>query len=196
MRLPLNCTVNYIHDFLSQEDADHLFQEFTRNYRIADCSIVQEINGEQFRSNFGKITVVDQMLYEKNAFPKEIYGTTMTWPDSLQQVKDKVENMTGRTFQFCVCIYYPDGSSGVDFHSDPPAYGDTSVIPSLSLGEKREFLLKEKETGSIYSMTLASGSLLIMGEHCQEKYQHCLPVNPIYKKPRINMTFRQYADRP
>lgn len=193
MRLPLNCTIDYIPGFLSQAEAECLFQEFAQNYRIGDCRIRYDMHGELFESDFGKITVMDKDLFAQGAFPSAIYGTTMVWPRSLLEIKAGVEARVGRSFQFCVCIYYPDGRSGVDFHSDPPAFGDTTVIPSLSLGEEREFLLKEIENGAVYSMELASGSLLVMGEHCQDRYQHCLPINERYKRPRINMTFRQYA---
>ncbi|MBX2873469.1 MAG: alpha-ketoglutarate-dependent dioxygenase AlkB [Saprospiraceae bacterium] len=192
MRIPLNCTLDYYQQFLSTAEATALFQEFESDYTIGNCPIVSEINGEAFRSEFGKITVMDQALYDNEAFPEAIYGTTMPWPRSLQEIKERIEVLTKRKFQFCVCIYYPDGNSGVDFHSDPPAFGDTTVIPSLSLGEERNFLLKEVATETIHEMALASGSLLIMGEHCQERYEHALPIDPSYKKPRINMTFRQF----
>lgn len=192
MRIPLNCTLDYYQHFLTPVEAEALFQEFESDYSIGNCPIVSEVNGKEFRTEFGKITVMDQALYDKNAFPSSIYGMTMPWPSSLKDIKGRIEVLTARKFQFCVCIYYPDGNSGVDFHSDPPAFGDTAVIPSLSLGEERNFLLKEKASEAIHEMVLASGSLLIMGEHCQERYEHCLPVDPIYKKPRINMTFRQY----
>ncbi|NRB46902.1 MAG: alpha-ketoglutarate-dependent dioxygenase AlkB [Saprospiraceae bacterium] len=193
MRLPLNCTLDYWQDFLSPKEADDLFQEFVSAHQIADSFINHTINGENFRSDFGKITVVDQTLYEKDAFPKAIYGKTMIWPASLQLIKERIEKKTQRAFQFCVCIYYPDGNAGVAFHSDPPAYGDTTVIPSLSLGEERHFQLREIKTGVIHEMILNKGSLLVMGEHCQERYEHCLPVDPSYKKARINLTFRQFG---
>ncbi len=192
MRIPLNCTLDYYQDFLSPKEAEALFHEFESDYTIGNCPIVSEVNGKEFRTEFGKITVMDQALYDNNAFPNYIYGTTMPWPSSLQKIKERIEALTDRKFQFCVCIYYPDGHVGVDFHSDPPAFGDTTVIPSLSLGEERNFLLREIATKAIHEMILASGSLLIMGEHCQERYEHCLPVDSSYTKPRINMTFRQY----
>jgi alkylated DNA repair dioxygenase AlkB len=90
-------------------------------------------------------------------------------------------------------IYYPDGNSGLDFHSDHAVFGDTSIIPSVSLGEEREFKFREKESGNEITTTLESGSLIIMGKHCQERYEHRLPINPESNKPRINLTFRKYG---
>ena len=108
-------------------------------------------------------------------------------------VKEKVETYTGHQFETCVCIYYPDGNSGVGYHSDFIAFGDTTLIPSLSLGEDRIFKLREKETLIEHEILLNNGSLIIMGEHCQERYEHSLPENSKYKNPRINLTFRKYG---
>lgn len=73
------------------------------------------------------------------------------------------------------------------------AYGDTSTIPSLSLGEERKFCLREKQTLKVAEVLLKNGSLLIMGKDCQEKYEHALPIDSNYKKGRINITFRKYG---
>ena len=108
-------------------------------------------------------------------------------------LKKSIEKHTGIKFETCVCIFYPNGNSGVDFHSDYIAFGDTTIIPSLSIGEERIFLLREKETGKVNELKLENGSLLVMGEYCQERYEHALPLNSDYKKPRINLTFRKYG---
>ncbi len=83
-------------------------------------------------------------------------------------IKERVENVVGHQFQTCVCVYYPDGNSGVDYHSDSVAYGDTNVIASVSLGQERLFNLREKATQKEHELLLHQGSLLIMGEGCQE----------------------------
>ena len=111
----------------------------------------------------------------------------------MKKLKEKIENFTNRKFEVCVLIYYPDGNSGVDFHSDYVAFGDTSIIPSISLGEEREFKFREKESEVEVSQTLENGSLILMGRYCQKRYEHSLPINPKYKEPRINLTFRKYG---
>ena len=179
---------------MDEEEAMALYQSFTDTHQIAEHKIRMEVNGEVIEQDCGKIIFMDQDLFDADAFPEFIYGKTSVWADLLKPVKEKVEQLTKQIYNFCVAIYYPDGNSGVDFHSDLAVYGDTTIIPSLSLGEEREFQLKEKESGQIHSIDLGDGSLIIMGEFCQQRYEHCLPTNPIYKNGRVNLTFRQFVN--
>lgn len=192
MKLELNCEVEYFKDFLELGLANELFIELIRlvkalNYRP------QTENGEIHHVNFGKIMFVDQDLLDKNIFPEQHWGPTKPWTDKLKTIKELIENHIHQKFQVCVLIYYPDGHSGVDFHSDLVAFGDTSIIPSISLGEEREFIFREIESGNKFVTALEHGSLIIMGEYCQERYEHSLPINPKYKNQRINLTFRKYG---
>lgn len=192
MKLPLNCDVEYISDFLALEDANELFIELRDVIRLTNF-LPQTEDGNKYNVNFGKVMFLDQILLDENRFSEQHWGPTKFWTNKLKSLKEKIENFTNHKFQVCVLIHYPDGNSGVDFHSDYVAYGDTSIIPSISLGEEREFKFREKESGVEISKTLENGSLVIMGKHCQDRYEHSLPINPKYKKPRINLTFRKYG---
>jgi len=192
MKLPLNTNVEYFSDFLTLSDSNELIVELNHiikktNYRP------QTEDGKVYNVNFGKIMFLGQNLLDENKFPEQHWGPTRGWTKELKRLKEKIENFTNQKFEICVLIYYPDGNSGVDFHSDYIAFGDTSIIPSISLGEEREFKFREKESGVEVSQTLENGSLIIMGEHCQDRYEHSLPINPKYKEPRINLTFRKYG---
>ena len=192
MKLQLNCYIEYYKNFLELSLANELFMELISivknlNYRP------QTENGETYNVNFGKIMFLDQNLLDENRFPEQQWGPTKPWTDKLKTVKEQIEILTNQKFQVCVLIYYPDGSSGVDFHSDYVAFGDTSMIPSISLGEKREFIFREIESGNKFITTLENGSLITLGNYCQERYEHSLPINPEYKNPRINLTFRKYG---
>jgi alkylated DNA repair dioxygenase AlkB len=192
MKLPLNCEVEYIEDFLSEESANKLFSEL--------MSIVVKQNfrpsteeGKTYPVNFGKVMFLDKNLIDENRFPEKQWGASNAWTDKLKLVKEQIEKLTNQQFQVCVLIYYPDGNSGVGYHSDYPAFGDTSIIPSLSVGEEREFKFRNKESGDEFCQVLSNGSLTIMGDHCQERYEHSLPINSEYKRPRMNLTFRKYG---
>jgi alkylated DNA repair dioxygenase AlkB len=138
---------------------------------------------------------IDGNLFEEKKFPASIWGPNQIWSDKMTLVKDRVEDYTGHKFETCVCIYYPDGNSGIDYHSDAAAFGDTSIIASVSIGEERVFRLRERETMTVHELLLESGSLLIMGEGCQDRFEHALPLDSNYKKARINLTFRKYGFR-
>jgi alkylated DNA repair dioxygenase AlkB len=192
MKLQLNCEAEYFKDFLEFNLANELFNELINLAENSNYQPQTE-NGEIYNVNFGKIMFMDQNLLDDNKFPEQHWGPTKPWTNKLNRVKELIENHLNQKFQVCVLIYYPDGSSGVDFHSDYIAYGDTSIIPSISLGEEREFIFREIESGDEFVTTLENGSLITMGKYCQERYEHSLPINPEYKNPRINLTFRKYG---
>ncbi|MCW5518142.1 alpha-ketoglutarate-dependent dioxygenase AlkB [Muriicola sp. Z0-33] len=192
MKLPLNCEAEYHSDFLELKEAEDLF--FELNEVMKKISFYpQTVDGKKHNVNFGKLMIIDQYLFDQNRFPEKYWGVTRVWFGKLIKLKEKIEHFTNQKFQVCVLIYYPDGNSGVDFHSDYTAYGDTSIIPSISLGEEREFKFREKESENEFTTRLANGSLIIMGKYCQDRYEHSLPINPDYKNPRINLTFRKFG---
>lgn len=193
MKISLNCELNYIQSFLSKQESESLYKELVDTFKIDSLKTKINFNEETSLSDYGKIMFIDEELLETNAFPEEIWGKTSVWSEKLIDVKNKVEKVANRVFSVCVCIYYPDGNSGVDFHSDFIAFGDTNLIPSLSIGAERAFHLRDKRNFKIHELILEEGSLLIMGKGCQQNYEHSLPVNPKYKKGRINLTFRPYG---
>ncbi len=191
-KLNLNCHLEYFRGFLPIEECQMLYSDLTENYKIAQYN-QKYAAGKIYELDFGKIMFVDHELHERNIFPETLWGKSIPWTNHLKRLKEAVESVTGKRFHVCVCVYYPDGHSGVDYHCDYPAYGDTTVIASISIGQEREFLLREKSSSKETRILLEEGSLLIMGEHCQDRYEHSLPVNPEYLNGRINLTFRQYG---
>ncbi|KGL63803.1 alpha-ketoglutarate-dependent dioxygenase AlkB [Polaribacter sp. Hel1_85] len=193
MKLDLNCNVALFNSFLKNAEAIELYNELLTNSKLTTKFSLLIENGERFEEDYKKMMFIDQNLFGENRFPKSIWGENQVWSPKMKLVKDRIESFTGFSFETCVCIYYPDGSTGVDYHSDYPAFGDTTHIASISIGEERIFLLREKKTQKVDEILLKNGSLLIMGEGCQDKYEHALPLDSNCKKPRINLTFRKYG---
>lgn len=193
MKLPLKCEADYFQNFLTKPESEELYNHLIADFNLKEENSFQLQNGDHIKLNYGKIMFLDEDIYQKNLLPPAVWGNTAVWSEKMTTLKRKVELHTSRKFEVCVCIFYPDGNSGVDFHSDLIAFGDTSYIPSISLGEEREFVLREKENFQEYEINLANGSLIIMGENCQELYEHSLPTNPKYKNGRINLTFRKFG---
>lgn len=191
IQLPINCDLTYYPDFLSDKDNEHLFNYITKNIEFTN-RIINPETGDEFVMDILKCMFLD------TSDPKlmtlhETYGKKYHWPKPLSRIKSYIEEICMTNFDVCVCIYYPDGNSGVDFHSDLTAFGDTSLIPSLSLGTERTFILRNKNNFSdSISLRLKNGSLLIMGEGCQERYEHSLPVDSSISSERINLTFRKF----
>lgn len=192
MDLMLNCEAFYLDSFMSESTDVTLFNELMNNKRVTSPFEVTLFDGTRLKNDYGKVTFMDKNLLEKNVLPSEIWGATQQWTTSIKQLKDQIESLTGHHFHFCVCIYYPNGNVGVDYHSDLPAYGDTEYIASISLGQERTFSFREISTQETTQLTVKSGSLLIMGDKCQQNYEHALLLNPECNLPRINLTFRKY----
>jgi len=99
----------------------------------------------------------------------------------------------------------------IAFHSDNEEFGDTQSIASISLGVSRTFTFipkganKEDNENDVIgrdgeerkSLKLSHGSLLFMGENCQENYLHgmkkeSIEKDKLFNKTRINVTFRNW----
>ena len=185
--------ISYNASFLSESKATELFQQLNKFSELTDMMEMKLPSKDTIKYNFGKLMFVDQDLIDKNVFPKSAWGNVMKWPKYMLPIKKQVQKLTGQEFKTCVCIYYPNGNSGVDYHSDKMAFGNTDLIPSVSLGEERMFYLRENKTMIETKILLEHGSLLIMKDRCQDHYEHSLPENSVYLKPRINLTFRKYG---
>ncbi|MFT5780460.1 MAG: hypothetical protein ACI837_003422 [Crocinitomicaceae bacterium] len=189
----INDVIEYTESFLSTEEANELFEELMKYPELTSMFELEIATGEKFNYDFGKMMFLDRELVDKNAFPKASWGHSMEWSENILKLKKRIEKIVKCEFHTCVCIFYADGNSGVDYHSDQMAFGDTSIIPSISLGEERQFCLREKETMTVTPMLLKHGSLVVMKNGCQEHYEHSLPVDSKYLNPRINLTFRKYG---
>ncbi|CAM1369631.1 2OG-Fe(II) oxygenase superfamily protein [Tenacibaculum sediminilitoris] len=193
MSTSLNNVISYSSNFLTKKEATELFQQLTNLSELTNMMEMKLPSDEVIKYNFGKVMFVDSDLLEKNVFPKSAWGNVVEWPKYILPLKKQIEKHTGYEFQTCVCIYYPDGNSGIDYHSDKMAFGNTNIIPSVSLGEERVFYIRENNTMIESKVLLEHGSLLVMKDGCQEHYEHSLPENPKYFKPRVNLTFRRYG---
>lgn len=185
--------IDYNEAFMTSEEANALFKELMCFSKLTNMAELMIANGGRFECNFGKMMFIDRELLEKDAFPESVWGNNMEWTERMLRLKKRVEQNTNTEFQTCVCIFYPDGNSGIDFHSDEVAFGDTSIIPSISLGEERHFCLREKKTMEMNTLVLKHGSLVTMKDGCQMHFEHSLPEDSKYLKPRINLTFRKYG---
>lgn len=191
MRLPLDCTVDYFSDFLKPDEADNLYQTLISDYHIDQARLTILAGGQMIETDSFKILFATERLIQGNSHPEEIHGKSFPWTGIMADLRQRVEQLTEREFELAMCLYYPDGNFFAAYHSDQETSGAETVLPSLSLGEVREFCFRNKASGETYSLDLAHGSLLVMGNHCQSRYEHALPKNPGYQNGRINITFRE-----
>lgn len=117
------------------------------------------------------------------------------WPDFLLEARNRIQELSGFTFNFAVGNRYLNGKDSIGWHSDDfPQIGKKPAIASLSLGSTRRFKLKHKESGKTADYELESGSLLIMLPGCQDDWLHAVPKTSREVGERINWTFRPHID--
>ncbi len=191
MKLPLNCSAEYFADFLDQDEANELYRVLIEEYNLDKERLVIEAGGQLIKTDSFKILFSTAELIEQNTHPEHIHGKCHVWSGVMADLREKVESLVGKKFEIAMCLFYPDGNYFAPYHSDQETSGEQTILPSISLGEVREFSFRDKTSGEVYSLELDNGSLLVMGESCQSRYEHTLPKNPQYEHGRINITFRE-----
>ena len=116
----------------------------------------------------------------------------LPWTALLTELKNRVEEQIGESFNSCLLNLYHNGGEGMSWHRD----NESTIIPhspiaSLSFGAKRRFHFKHIETKERITTELEHGSLLVMAGEIQSHWLHALPKSKAITAPRINLTFRQ-----
>jgi alkylated DNA repair dioxygenase AlkB len=184
--LPKDGTVNYYGFLFSQEEANHyldvLLNEIAWKH---DEAIIM-----------GKLIVTKRKVawYGDSAFEYTYSNRTkkaLLWTPPLLELKARVEEKTGVTFNSCLLNLYHSGEEGMAWHSDGEKdLKKNGAIASLSFGAARKFAFKHKDSKETVSIVLENGSLLVMKDETQTHWQHRLPPMKIVLKPRVNLTFR------
>lgn len=114
------------------------------------------------------------------------------WTPLLQNLKSKVENICGVSFNVVLLNYYRNEKDGNGWHADnEKELGKNPTIASLSFGASRVFQLKHNEDKTLKrNLILENGSLLIMKGTTQEFWKHQIPKSLKLTGSRINLTFR------
>lgn len=117
------------------------------------------------------------------------------WPDFLLDTRNRIQALSGLSFNFAVGNRYVTGKDSIGWHSDSfPQIGKSPAIASLSLGSTRRFKLRHNESREVIDYDLESGALLIMLPGCQEAWEHAVLKTSRPVGERINWTFRPHRD--
>lgn len=72
--------------------------------------------------------------------------------------------------------WYCDRDDGTRWHADRPAGKmPEAVIPVLSVGAARRFLIRRGDAGPSRTLEVHGGDLVVMGGRCQKDYRHMVP---------------------
>ncbi|WP_298246405.1 alpha-ketoglutarate-dependent dioxygenase AlkB [uncultured Christiangramia sp.] len=178
----------YIADFLSDEQADELFEKLLHYERWRQDHIKM----------FGKEILQPRLtaLFSDNNNAYTYSGLTMhpeLFPTYLTVIKERCEKICEKSFNACLANLYRDGQDSMGWHADDEKeLGTNPVIASVSIGEPRMFHLKHRKDKNLtYKKRLQHGSLLVMRGETQKFWKHQLPKTKKQIGPRINLTFRK-----
>jgi alkylated DNA repair dioxygenase AlkB len=117
--------------------------------------------------------------------------TALPYSKLLSEIHEITEQHCQLLFNACLLNYYHSGTEGMGWHADnEPEIIPYSSIAAISFGAERIFQFRHKSTAYTQSISLANGSLLLMGAHTQAHWLHQLPKRPKITQPRISLTFR------
>ncbi len=127
--------------------------------------------------------------------PKYSYSSIIwnpsCFPKFLQIALYKVSHAADFNFNAALVNYYRDGSDSMGWHSDDEKEIDQSCIASLSFGEERRFLLRNKNEVKMKKEYLLKDNDLILMNNLQKNWQHSIPKTTRPLSGRINITFRR-----
>jgi alkylated DNA repair dioxygenase AlkB len=176
-------TLTYDPDFLPPREADPLLQ-----------ALLTRAPWRQEKSGFGHAFPRLTAYYADPGVAYRYSGVThesAPWPEYLLPLRRRVEEVAGLPFNSLLLNCYRDGNDSIGFHADDePELGDDPVVPSVSLGATRTFILRHNRTRERVRYGLTHGSLLLMGGTTQRHWQHAVPKAKGPVGLRINLTFR------
>ena len=89
---------------------------------------------------------------------------------------------------------YIEGLANAAGHADRPAnLPATAIVPVLSLGATRRFLIRPNGGGRSTVFVPAGGDLIIMRGRCQRDWQHCVPKQQTPVGPRMSLNYTSTA---
>ena len=181
----------YLNRFYDTETADGLFNNLLDSLTWESDELF--MFGKLVRTARKVAWVGDpECLYTYSGVQKK----PQPWSQELAQMRNKLEQFTGHSYNSCLLNLYHTGDEGMGWHSDNERELDSAApIASISLGARRKFAFRHKYDKTTNSVFLEHGSLLIMHPPIQEYWQHSLLKTKTVTSPRINLTFRKILPR-
>jgi len=118
------------------------------------------------------------------------YPSVAGAPPFLIDIADALSDYCGVRYDRIWMNWYRDNHDGTGWHADRPAHkAPTAVVPVLSLGAPRRFLVRQFGGGPSTVFTPDGGDLIIMQGRCQRDWQHCVPKQKAPAGPRMSLNF-------
>ncbi len=139
-------------------------------------------------------------MYERRVdVPRLVaYYETPPFPPALENIRERVEPLTGVAIERIGLNFYRDERDSVAWHNDRIAeYGTEPTIALVSFGATRRMLLRTKPAAPrrrALAIDLEPGSLLLMQGTSQIFWDHSIPKERRATGPRISVALRKASD--
>lgn len=204
MSILKNAFVIHDNDFIEKDVANEYFKVLNE---LTDWKY-NTVKG--YALNRETIVFADpEIVADKSKIPP-IWGdniVVLEWPKEILELKGKVEQkvkeLTGVDWKYNIALgnRYKKAKDYINFHADREEMGSTKSISSISFGVPRTFHYVRNDMEEKLSVILNHGSLIYMGDNCQELYRHGMKKEKLsdiadketlekYENTRINITFR------
>jgi alkylated DNA repair dioxygenase AlkB len=111
-------------------------------------------------------------------------------PRSLQGIAERLSDCFGTRYDKLWVNLYRSHRDSTSWHGDHIGkIQPQSIVPVLSLGATRRFLIRPKDGGASVSLQPASGDLIVMGGRAQVDWRHSVPKQATPAGPRISINF-------
>lgn len=113
-------------------------------------------------------------------------------PEPLEEMRARLSDRYRVEFDSVGVNLYRDGQDGVAWHGDNNRKTmHDPLVATVSLGERRRFLMRPGTAGSpTHRFRPGGGDLLVMGGSCQHSWQHTVPKEPSGAGARMSVTIR------
>jgi alkylated DNA repair dioxygenase AlkB len=113
-----------------------------------------------------------------------------TAPAFLVDVAAALSEYCGVPYDGLWMNWYRDHRDSTSWHADRPAnIAQTAIVPVLSLGATRRFLIRPNTGGRSTTFIPTGGDVLIMRGRCQRDWQHSVPKQRTPAGPRMSVNF-------
>lgn len=158
---------------------------------VGDAAVMAEIGalpGWEQRSRW----MYDRRVVEPR-LTHEIHDIARA-PAFLVALTDALSRYCGVRYDSLWMNWYRDHHDSTGWHADRPAdEPSTAVVPVVSLGATRRFLIRPDGGGPSVAFTPAGGDVIVMRGRCQRDWQHCVPKQRGSASGRISLNFNSSA---
>jgi alkylated DNA repair dioxygenase AlkB len=111
-------------------------------------------------------------------------------PTFLIRIVEVLSDFCGVRYDGIWMNWYRDHRDSTSWHADRPANTpQTAIVPVLSLGATRRFLIRPNGGGASTTLLPAGGDVVIMRGRCQRDWQHSVPKQRTPAGPRMSLNF-------